>query len=184
MKKKFPEQLEGESAKAYRAATCFFELGPTRTTKEVSRILKMKVDQVDYLKTKYQWEQRAREFDIENVTDEDIKQAQRQAEINDRVHKLRLKMLDRAEQMMKFPLTRQRTMRDGPDGEEVVVIEPMNWKPDDAIKLTKASLELGKIIIDSGSFDESLLSMTANDDDANNEKSRPKKKRRKRVLKE
>ena len=180
MKKRMPAIIEGESEKAFGAARCYFELGASRSVKEVSRILKMKLDQVEYLKTKYKWDKRAKGYDLENVTDEDIKQAERQAEFNARVHTLRLKMLERAEQMMKFPLSRQRTIRDGPDGEEVIVVEPLNWKPDDAIKLTKASLELGKIILELGSFDESLLESVRSDD--NKPKSHSKVKRRRSVV--
>lgn len=180
-KSKLWEQLTGEGNKVYGVFTTYCELGPNRSLKDLVRRIDMDLKELEFLRKKYNWDKRAKSYDKSHITEEDILQAKRQSEINKRVHDIRLQMIDRAEKMLKYPLTKQQAVKDVDGKETILQIFPQNWKPSDAIRLTKAAMELGKMVGEMGEFDESLLNPEP--EIAEPPEVKPKRKRKKKVLK-
>ncbi len=74
----------------------------------------------------------------------------RQDELRDREWKMSGKLHDRAEEMLKYPITRRIVVKEEelPDGKtlaQTIIIEPVGWTQGDVHRIAKVSSDLGRL---------------------------------------
>lgn len=138
------ERLPGETDKAFAALRVYLELGSERSLDAVSKTLHKSVTFLARWSTRWNWVARAGVYDnymanLEQakreraLTSEAQKWAERQIEHREKAWRVSQALIEKAEMMLKFPLTRQRTA----DGKTIV--EPLKWSLTDAARLLETA---------------------------------------------
>ena len=147
----------GETSTAYAAFCTYRDLGPTRSldaayclaqgyqkgSKRVSGFWKRWY-------RGHEWRSRAEAYDA--YLDEEKRRAeaqkwrQRGEDLVEEQYKLAVAMLEKARQMLAFPLVRQTVEQRDEDGRPVrVIIEPARWTFGTAARLAQVAVELGRL---------------------------------------
>ena len=147
---KIYERQKGETAKAYAALNCYLEMGSERSHSKVATALGKHVSQIHQWSVRWKWADRAKAYDrmldrrrSRELTKAAIAEAQRRAEreekIQARADELRMRMLDKTEQILAFPLAKIIT-----DGGKTTV-NPAKFVMGDAPKLFKAATQYRRV---------------------------------------
>lgn len=133
---------EGETAKAFAAFEVYRELGPERTLQKAAESYygsTANLRQIQEWSRKFDWVERARGYDDwltmtrQNAIEEyergkAAKYAERRQMIQEGMLDVAEKALDQCNKMLDWPLTEQRVLREGEDGEQVTYIFlPTKW---------------------------------------------------------
>lgn len=172
------ERQEGESARAYRAFATYRDLGSDRTLKAACEIYygsTSNLRQVQEWSRRHDWVARARAFDdwremmIQSAIEERTRaqaqhHAEREARLREKALEIREAAASQALAMVKWPLTAQRTLKEGPDGDQVVyVFEPAGWNK--ATARTFFDLAMGSAPQPEDIEDEAELDLSALSDE-------------------
>ncbi len=142
--------------KPWAAFKAFRDLGPERTLKAaaaayyghpIDTLPEHNYNTVKKWASKFSWHERAQAFDSwvemtkrsaleEHARAQAADHGRREAAIRERALRLRELALDESEKMLRWPLTEQRVIREGEDGEELVYLfAPAKWSKDTAVRL-------------------------------------------------
>ena len=150
------KRQKDESAEAYLAFRTFLELGVERTVVEAYRQAKGKLEAKqapgvwNSWVQKFEWFQRARDYDahlqviadlaVEQATAQEAeKWAKRQTTIREDGWNLYLALKAKAELMLRFPV--QRTKVNGTE----TIVEPADWNFNTAARMADTALKLGRL---------------------------------------
>ena len=147
----------GETATAYAAFCAYRDLGPGRSldaayaqAKGLQKGDKRASGNFQRWRRDHAWKNRAEAYDA--YLDEQKRQAeaqkwrQRGEDLVEEQYKIAVAMLEKARQMLNFPLVRQTVEQTGEDGRPVrVIIEPARWSFNSAARLAKIGVELGRL---------------------------------------
>lgn len=150
------DKQEGETSKAFTAFTNYIQLGDRSQAKLAEKLGKSSgyTRQLETWSSTYNWVQRAEAYDAHINTkarekaDADV--IERRAKLQKREWEASEKLIDRALEILKLPLT-QRTVTDtkkNEQGEDVAVfytIEPVNFTGRDAARLMDSGSKLGRL---------------------------------------
>ena len=149
------ERREGETAKAHRALTEYCRLGVDRSLAAVGQRLGRSKALMERWSSQWEWVERAVAWDehmsrLEQRAAE-VQAAERAKVWVDRDEKLResrylmsQKLLDKADQMLRFPLAT--VTRDNPDG-TTSVVKPARWTMAHAGRMIQAAFEQAQLAI-------------------------------------
>lgn len=142
----------GESDVAYQAARIYFELGPERSLEAVRQRLGKSKALMERWSTRFHWVDRAASFDdhlarqrqaaMEHAERADVeKWATRRAEQREREWQLSERLIEKATQMLNFPLQQVEKQ----DGDKVTIIRPARWSFADAAKLLDTAAKAARL---------------------------------------
>jgi hypothetical protein len=96
---------------------------------------------------KWQWQQRAEAFDEHERAQHVAEWTRRRDELREHEWKFSQELLDKARQMLVFPLAK--TVRSTQDGGQTVVTEvyPAQWKLSDAARMLEAASKLARLAV-------------------------------------
>ena len=140
-------RMPGESAKAYKAATMYFELRANRSLATVAKNLPNNVSQNGRWSKRWNWVSRAAAFDDylakeqrivfeKEALAEDAKWRRRDAECAEQEFQFGEKCVNKADKMLDFPLTK--ITRDGGK----TTIKAAKWTLKDAPTMAKAGFKM------------------------------------------
>ncbi len=138
------ERQENESDKAYYAFSVYRDLGPGRSLRAVAEAVygprwEHGKRTVEGWSSRFDWVSRVRALDArdEMLRREAVERheetravefAERQMRIRGRLLDAAEQLVDQAEKMLSWPLSEQRIIREGEDGEEqVLIVQPARW---------------------------------------------------------
>lgn len=132
------ERQPGETAKAFQAFRAYRDLGPARTMLAAYRLTKGKPDAKAISggwarwSQEHRWTERADAYDLHREQTERLEREQtwreRAAQVADTEWDLGQQLIERAKEMLRYPLVEQRTERDG----RTIVVKPSRWTAGDA----------------------------------------------------
>lgn len=144
------ERQDGESTKAFDAFKVYRDLGHERTLAKTAEIYygaSKNLSQIGVWSRRFSWVERAQSWDdwhemIRRDAVEDHLRAQakdhgrREAALLERALGVREAAMDQAEKMLQWPLSKQRVVNEGEDGEQVVYeFAPAGWSKATAVQL-------------------------------------------------
>lgn len=143
------ERQPGESLRAYEAARAYFELGPSRSLAAVAQKCKKSVSLLARWSSRWRWSERAAGYDqhmamVEMdarrraLAQEAEEWARRQAELRHEEWEVSRALLDRAREMLAFPLTVV-TENDG-----MTIVQPARWSFKDVAVFLDLASKLGR----------------------------------------
>lgn len=96
---------------------------------------------------KWQWQSRAEAFDEHERAQQIAEWQRRRDELREHEWKFSQELIDKARQMLVFPLAK--TVRSTQDGGQTVVTEiyPAQWKLADAARILEAASKLGRLAV-------------------------------------
>jgi hypothetical protein len=174
------ERQKGESAKAYEAAKIYFEMGVNRSIEAVGKQLDKSWRFIGRWSARYNWVIRADSYDREQdriqseertkaAAKEADKWAKRRSEQREREWAQAEMLIERAMQMLKYPLSRQEVKAKDKDGNPTItIVEPAKWTfkdaavyLDSAAKLARlaAQMETENVKVESDSLNKFLASL-------------------------
>ncbi len=147
-----------ESSKAFAAFSSYLDLGPSRSSERVAKEYGKSRALIQRWCTRYHWVERARAYDDRNALI--VRSAQEQQLSSDaerwsvartdyRDHALNVgkRLMERAEQMLQFPL--QKTVRSlDADGHTVISVEPVRWKQSDIVSFVATADKMFRLALD------------------------------------
>jgi hypothetical protein len=149
------EQQPDEGDRAFAALTTYLEMGANeRSLEKVAQKLAKSIPIIKTWSSKYAWSARARAFDAylrdlelqmqnQEIQDRVKKWATRREQLLEKEWELSQKLLERAREMLEWPLTRQVTEKDG----KVIVIMPMRWNASTAVRYLDLASRLGRLAV-------------------------------------
>lgn len=143
------ERQPGESLRAYEAARVYFELGPSRSLAAVAQKCKKSVSLVARWSSRWSWRERAAGYDQhmamvemnarrQALAQEAEEWARRQTELRDQEWEASRALLERAREMLAFPLT---TVVEN-DG--ATIVQPARWSFKDVAAFLDLASKLGR----------------------------------------
>lgn len=141
---------KGESPQAYDAARIYFEMAANRSLEAVGQKCNKSVSLLGRWSSRWNWVERARDYDAHLAVLEQIarekqieenaaKWAERQEQIREEGWALYEALKAKAEQMLRFPLSRTKVK-----GTETTV-EPADWSFNTAARMADTALKLGRL---------------------------------------
>lgn len=136
------ERQPGESSKAFEAWKCYRDLGADRSLAKAAETYygtSKNLAQVGVWSSRFDWVQRARAHDdwMELTRRQAIEEwqetrahgfAERQGRLLERLMEQAEKAADNADEMLRWPISEQRILKEGENGEDVtVIIMPARW---------------------------------------------------------
>ena len=151
------ERQKGESAKAYEAAKIYFETGAERSCESVSQRCSKSIALIWRWSKRHSWVFRAEQYDKERsrleseertraTAKEADKWAKRRSEQRDREWQQAELLIERAMQMLKYPLSRQEVKAKDKDGNPTItIVEPAKWTFKDAAVYLDSAAKLARL---------------------------------------
>lgn len=147
------ERFPGETDKAFAALQVYLELGSERSLELARQKLGKSKAVLERWSTRWNWVVRAGVYDnymanLEQakreraLTSEAQKWAERQIEHREKAWRVSQALIEKAEMMLKFPLTRQRTA----DG--TTIVEPLKWSLTDAARLLETADKTARLSVE------------------------------------
>lgn len=93
---------------------------------------------------RFRWEDRAEAYDNYLSRMDEVRWLARREELRSKEWEVAAKLLDRAEQMLKFPLAKSRTEADG----RVTIIEPTDWSFSDIPRVVETASKIARLAAD------------------------------------
>lgn len=136
------DRLPNETTKAYNAFSVYRDLGPDRSLAKAAEIFygaRKNLAQLGLWSRRYDWVARARAYDdhLELVARNAIEKheaaraeefAERRARLREGVLDAGEKALERMNKILEWPMSEQRLVQDGEDGEEIsYIFMPSRW---------------------------------------------------------
>ena len=152
-----------ESRPAFRAFCVYRDIGPTRSLDRAFCIFaghqegtKEAPGNWGRWSVAFEWVDRAEAYDAHMQAIAQAAAEKREGEAAQRLADLRAKikrdelinaqaLIDKAGEMLKFPLQRQITRRDDPDGPQLITIEPARWTFRDAARMFDTGSKLNRL---------------------------------------
>jgi hypothetical protein len=145
-----------EPARAYEAARAYFEMRAARSLTSVAQKYAKSTPLIKRWSVKWQWVSRAAAFDryMDEVAERAVEKATREAairwqrlheELRERKYQASVRLLDRVDKMLDFPLaTVTTTEREGLNGTVIktTIIKPARWSMDSAGRLAVLGFRL------------------------------------------
>lgn len=139
-----PKQLDSESDKAYAAFCQYIDAGPQRGLRELARNLGKSSTVVCQWSARHKWQKRMKAMEAENrraLAEAEAKALQESAEawikrtasFREEAWKRTQKLLDKAMQMLDFPLAKKTVSEDG----RTTTIMPTRWTQGDVVQILK-----------------------------------------------
>ncbi len=152
------ERARYESSKAFAAFSAYVDLGPSRSTEQVAKKCRKSWGLIQRWCARYHWVERARTYDQERALV--IRSAEQQQLSSDaerwsaartdyRDHALNVgkRLMERAEQMLQFPL--QKTVRSlDADGHTTISVEPVRWRQSDIVSFVATADKMFRLALD------------------------------------
>lgn len=151
------DRRKGESDEAFAAFREYLDLGPSRAFPGVARRCGKSVSLIARWSARHDWVDRASAYDdhlaeLENAHRRMLAEEAaaewlvREKALRDRRYAIAVKMLDRVEQMLNFPLTTVEK-KTNEDGSSVTILKPAKWNMNTARLLAQTASELAVISI-------------------------------------
>jgi len=133
------ERQENESARAYEGFCAYRDMGPSRSLAKVGRLLGKSRALIERWSAEHEWVDRVKALEARDamvardavqkyLQDKAQDLASRQAALLEGALELGEKALEQARAMLEWPLVEQRTLREGPDGEDqTIILMPARW---------------------------------------------------------
>ena len=148
------ERQPNESEKAYAAFCCYRDLGSGRSLAKAAETYygsRANLAQVGVWSSKFSWVERARSYDdwtemVGRAAIEDHlargaeDRARREARLLEQDLRLRELAQEQAEKMLRWPMTEQRKVEEGEDGDTTYVFSPAGWSKATAIAMRNMAL--------------------------------------------
>lgn len=148
------EQQPNEPKEAFLLFQKYLNLGITRTLRKLylqtcrdskTEPANKVPNRVKELAEKHDWVRRAFAYE-ESIINEDARhKAIRRAELREEEYAIARQMIDKAKDMLKFPL--QQVTYTG-ENNQVTIINPADWRLTDVVALVKAASELSRLSLD------------------------------------
>lgn len=161
------ERQPGEGTKAFECFKAYRDMGLDRTLRKVAELVygekwESNLRTLKRWSAKFDWVSR-----VQGVEDRDellkrqtieeylergaADRARREAALVERSLAVREAAMDQAEKMIRWPLSRQEVVREGPDGDEVtMVFSPVGWSKSTAVALFNMAVSNAERTADPG----------------------------------
>ena len=149
-------RTSGEPNRWYRRFQTFYRVGPRRSLLAVINLVRAekgqpKSDEIPgawrLAVLRWNWKARAEAFDEHQSQLEDVKWAKRRDQLRNREWELAEKILDKALQMLAFPLASTSREERGPDGQplSITTVNPTRWSMRDAAQMLEMASKVARL---------------------------------------